>query len=82
MGQIANLNLFTMNSSRRSTLTNEVVKPIHPSRMPVILDAADYGTWLSGSPDEAARLLKPFGTERMHIAMEGGKADDQRHVVV
>ena len=50
--------------------------------MLVILNAADYGTWLTGSPDEAIGLLRPFAAERMHITMEGGKADDMRHVVV
>ena len=27
---------------------NEVVKPIHPTRMPVIFDPTDYDVWLTG----------------------------------
>ncbi|NNJ74319.1 MAG: hypothetical protein HKP56_04105 [Anderseniella sp.] len=45
--------------------------------MPVILAPVDYHEWLTGSPDEAAELLKPFSAERMNIAMEGGKSDPQ-----
>ena len=45
------LNVFSM----MTTTPNKVVNPMHASRMPVILDAGDYGTWLTGSPDEAAR---------------------------
>lgn len=29
-------------------------------RMPVILDPADYGMWLRGTPDEAQTLLQPY----------------------
>ncbi len=67
------MNVYSM----MTTTPNEVVKPIHPARMPVILDLASYDTWLTGSPDEAATLLKPFPAARMHIAMEGGKADTE-----
>jgi len=58
-----------------TTTPNEVVKPTHSSRMPVILDDGDYDEWLTGSQDEVARLLKPFAAGRMHIVMEGGKED-------
>ena len=54
-----------------TTDANELVADIH-DRMPVILDPADYATWLSPGIDEpAARkelltsLLKPFAPERM-----------------
>jgi hypothetical protein len=46
--------------------------------MLVILDAGDYDTWLSGSPE--AGLLKTHPADQMHIAMEGGKSDDMRQV--
>jgi len=39
--------------------------------MPVILDPADYEAWLSGSPDEAANLLKPYSAEKMQIVQQG-----------
>ena len=58
-----------------TTTLNEVVRPIHPSRMPVILDPNNYDTWLTGTPDGAAGLLKPFPAERMHVVMEVGKVD-------
>jgi putative SOS response-associated peptidase YedK len=73
-GELQEMNVYSM----MTTTPNEVVKPIHPSRMPVILDPADFDTWMTGSPDEAAGLLKPFAADRMHIAMEGGNADDGR----
>lgn len=71
-GELLEMNAYSM----MTTTSNEVVKPIHPSRMPVILDPADCDTWLTGTPDEAEALLKPFAADQMHIAMEGGKTDD------
>lgn len=50
-----------------TTVANELVKPVHPTRMPVILDPADYETWLNGSANDAAELLRPFPAERMWI---------------
>jgi putative SOS response-associated peptidase YedK len=41
-----------------TTAANAVVAPIH-TRMPVIIAADDFETWLTGDPDEAAALLKP-----------------------
>ncbi len=70
-GELREMNVYSM----MTTTPNEVVKPIHPSRMPVILNAGDYETWLAGSPDEATKLFKPLPAERMHFAMEGGKED-------
>jgi putative SOS response-associated peptidase YedK len=46
---------------------NEVMAPIH-NRMPVILDEADWATWLGekeASAQELRALLKPFPPERM-----------------
>jgi putative SOS response-associated peptidase YedK len=50
-----------------TTAANELAREIH-DRMPVILDPADYATWLDpGMEDTAAlqRLLVPFPAERM-----------------
>ncbi len=60
-----------------TTTPNEVVKPIHPSRMPVILAPEDYETWMSGEFDAAASLMRPFPAECMTIVRsgEGEKAD-------
>lgn len=54
-----------------TTTANELVKPVHPTRMPVILDAQDYETWLTGSDEAAGNLLRPFSSERMQIVREG-----------
>ena len=71
-GEFREMTVYSM----LTTKPNDVVKPIHPSRMPVILDDADHEQWLHGTADEAAGLLRPFSAERMHIAVEGGKSDD------
>lgn len=54
-----------------TTTPNELVKQVHPDRMPVILDADDYESWLTGTVDEAQALLRPFPAERMHIVRHG-----------
>ena len=59
-----------------TTKPNEVVKPIHPTRMPVILDPIDYEAWLSGSANDAINLAKPFPADQMHVAVIGGNQDE------
>lgn len=54
-----------------TTTANELVKPIHPTRMPVILDPTDYETWLTGTPEEATSLLRPYAVAKMRIATSG-----------
>lgn len=54
-----------------TTTVNEVVAQAHPERMPVILDPADYATWLNGSAADAFALLKPFPAERMQVVKRG-----------
>ncbi len=54
-----------------TTKPNALVKPIHPDRMPVIVDPDDYDTWLNGSPDNAAALLRPFPADRMQVFKSG-----------
>src|SRR5258708_35442753 len=64
---------------------NALCAPIH-NRMPVILDAADWQTWLGEMPassDELQALLQPYPAERMEAHMIGprignGKSDDAR----
>ena len=41
-----------------TTDANDPLMPIH-ERMPVVLAAVDFETWLSAAPEEAAALLKP-----------------------
>ncbi|WP_254435014.1 SOS response-associated peptidase family protein [Ruegeria arenilitoris] len=33
-----------------TTSANDIVRPIHPQRMPVILRPSDYEAWLGGAP--------------------------------
>ncbi len=54
-----------------TTLANEIVKPIHPQRMPVILKPDDYEQWMSGSPEEALDLLQPYNADDMQIVRCG-----------
>ncbi|QHQ37351.1 SOS response-associated peptidase [Algicella marina] len=61
-----------------TTKPNDLVRKIHPDRMPVILDPADHATWLDGSGDEAYRLVRPFPEDQMRIVQSGEdlKSDD------
>ncbi len=50
-----------------TTEANERVRPVH-DRMPVMLDAADFGRWLEPVEQDAAALaglLRPYPSERM-----------------
>lgn len=59
-----------------TTTPNEVVAPIHPNRMPVLLSGDEaFDTWLEGTPDEAFALAKPYPAEEMHIVHTGEKRD-------
>lgn len=54
-----------------TTTPNDVVRPIHPERMPVILDPADHETWLHDTPESALELLRPYPAEKMHVVRSG-----------
>ena len=54
-----------------TTSANELVQPIHPTRMPVILDPESYEAWLHGSVDDALALLRPYPANQMQIVKEG-----------
>lgn len=62
-----------------TTEANELIRPIHAKgRMPVILEPADYDTWFTGDPDQAATLIRAFPAERMTIVLQGlGEKRDQ-----
>ena len=51
-----------------TTDSNNLVRPLH-NRMPVIVDQADWTTWLDSScPVEDAKvLLRPYPAERMEL---------------
>ena len=46
---------------------NELVAPVHPKAMPVILAREDYDRWLTADYAGACALQKPFPAERMTI---------------
>jgi putative SOS response-associated peptidase YedK len=54
-----------------TTKPNELVRPIHPQRMPVILARGDYETWLTGSADDAFDRVGPYPADRMRIVHSG-----------
>lgn len=54
-----------------TTTANDIVKPVHPDRIPVILDPGDYDAWLNGSDDDALALLRPYPADKMQIVIEG-----------
>lgn len=54
-----------------TTTANDIVRPVHPDRMPVILDPDDYEQWLHGAAKDALALLKPYPAEKMQIVLEG-----------
>ncbi len=61
-----------------TTDANDLVRPIH-DRMPVIIDGQDYETWLTGTPDEAAALLRPYPAEAMEARAVSRHVNDPRH---
>lgn len=74
-GDAADRDVIT--ASMVTTTPNALTRQTHPDRMPMILDAADYQTWLTGSADAAFALIAPFPAERMviHQSGEGLKSD-------
>jgi putative SOS response-associated peptidase YedK len=64
-----------------TTAPNELVGAIH-NRMPVILDAPDFGQWLDPDEQDAAALaplLRPFPAERMRAYPVSTWVNDVRH---
>ena len=41
---------------------NETLRPLHP-RMPVIIEEADFETWLNGEFEDAVKLIRPAREE-------------------
>jgi putative SOS response-associated peptidase YedK len=53
-----------------TTDANDLVRPVHPKAMPVILtDPDECIEWLSGG-EESFRLQRPYPAERMEIALQ------------
>lgn len=47
---------------------NELVKPLHPKAMPVILHPEDYEAWLTGDFETARSLAVPFPSQIMSVS--------------
>lgn len=47
---------------------NELVRPVHPKAMPVILDDDDEGRWLHGDYEAACGLAAPYPSQLMRIS--------------
>jgi len=55
-----------------TTEANELIRPIHAKgRMPVIIEPADYESWLTGDPDQASALIRTFPADKMRIVLQG-----------
>jgi putative SOS response-associated peptidase YedK len=62
-----------------TTDANDVVAPIHPKAMPVILTTSDeIETWLTAPADEALRLQRPLPGGALRIVATGEKQDAGR----
>ena len=59
-----------------TTSPNNLVKSVHPTRMPVMLTSEDqFDTWLEGSVEETYQLVRPFPSAQMHIVHTGETKD-------
>ena len=60
-----------------TTTPNAVVKPVHPSRMPVMLSSEDeMDAWLRGSAEEAFALARPYSDDGMSVLQAGLSKED------
>ncbi len=59
-----------------TTDANDIVKPIHPKAMPVLVATNDYGTWLNAPWDEAAELVRSSLSDELKIVDVGARSDD------
>jgi putative SOS response-associated peptidase YedK len=59
-----------------TTVSNDVVRPIHAKAMPVILTKPEeYDTWLDGPLNDAIALQRPLTNELLRIVAKGEKSD-------
>ncbi|WP_346296415.1 SOS response-associated peptidase family protein [Rhodopseudomonas sp. P1] len=59
-----------------TTAPNNVVAPIHPKAMPLILtEPVQIETWLTAPADEAIRLQRPLPNDALRIVARGVKED-------
>ncbi len=71
-GNHAEFNTFSI----VTTKPNSIVKSIHPTRMPVILDPDSYDFWLDEDIDLTVNLIKSYPSQLMRISKIGSNSDD------
>ena len=60
-----------------TTLPNTLATTVNDERMPVLLtEEAELETWLSGTPEEAFRLIRSLDADAMHIVQSGFDKED------
>ncbi|MEO3414071.1 SOS response-associated peptidase [Roseovarius sp. CAU 1744] len=59
-----------------TTSANDLVKPVHPDRMPVIVPPEKYETWMAGSADDALEVLEPYPADQMKVFKSGENEKD------
>jgi putative SOS response-associated peptidase YedK len=60
-----------------TTLPNALTSTINHERSPVLLTSeAEFGTWLTGTSEEAFGVIKPSDPERMRIVQSGLDKED------
>ena len=58
--------------------TNELTSKFH-DRMPVIVATEDYDTWLTGTPEQASTLLKPYPADEMRAYPVGSQVNNAKN---
>jgi putative SOS response-associated peptidase YedK len=60
-----------------TTEPNDLVAPVHPKAMPVILTTAEeIETWMTAPADEALKLQRPLPDGSLKIVATGVKKDE------
>lgn len=66
-GEMVEIDAVTM----ITTMPNTLVATVHPDRMPAIQPPEAWQAWLTGAPDTALALIRPFPAEAMRIVGQG-----------
>jgi putative SOS response-associated peptidase YedK len=61
-----------------TTEPNDVVGPVHPKAMPVILNTPEeIETWMTAPAEEALKLQRPLSNGTLRIVATGTKKDGE-----